>query len=84
MITYKPLLSFPSVRIPVLHRVVYARTPDGMFLPYARSDRDLQVNAWLESNCRHGYYHSPGYIKEKFIQFECDEEALMFAMKWAK
>jgi hypothetical protein len=82
MITYKPLLSFPSIRIPVLHRVVYARTPDGMFMPEPRSARDLQVAAWLEANCCHSYYRSPGYLREKFIEFECDEDAMMFALKW--
>jgi hypothetical protein len=82
MITYQSLLSFPSVKIPVLHRVVYARTADGMFLPNARSDRDHLIDTWLKSNCHHSYYHSPGYIREKFIEFECDEEAMLFALKW--
>ena len=32
----------------------------------------------------YAYYHSPGYLQEKFIQFEDDAEAMMFALRWAK
>lgn len=82
-ITYKPLLSFPGINIPVLHRVVYDKTTDGVFATYQRSYKDYLVDEWLKSNCRHSYYHSPGYLREKFIEFECDEDALMFALRWS-
>jgi hypothetical protein len=82
-ITYKPLLSFPGINIPVLHRVVYAQTADGVYAEYQRSYKDHLVDAWLKENCRHSYYHSPGYLREKFIEFECDEDAVMFALRWS-
>jgi hypothetical protein len=47
---------------------------------YQRSYKDYLVDQWLKDNCRGNYYHSPGYMKEKFIQFEDDHEAVMFAL----
>ncbi len=82
-ITYKSLISFPGIQIPVLHRVVYARTTDGVYAEYQRSYKDHLVDAWLKENCRHPYYHSPGYRREKFIESECDEEAVLFALRWS-
>jgi len=83
MITYKTTDKFPGIRFPVLHRVVYAKTVDGVQAQYQRSYKDHLVNTWLEDNCKHPYYHSPGYMKEKFIQFECDEDAFIFALTWS-
>ena len=83
MITYKTDARFPGINFPVLHKVVYAHTTDGVQATYQRSYKDHLVDTWLESNCRHGYYRSPGYLKEKFIQFEDDHEAVMFALRWA-
>lgn len=83
MITYKTDERFPGINFPVLHKVVYAHTTDDVQAKYQRSYRDHLVYTWLESNCRHAYYHSPGYLKEKFIQFEDDHEAVMFALRWA-
>lgn len=81
-VTYKTDARFPGVNFPVLHKVVYARTADGVYAQYQRSYKDHLVYMWLESNCRHRYYHSPGYLREKSIQFECDQEAVMFALKF--
>jgi len=67
----------------MLHKVVYAKTVDGVLAAYQRSYKDHLVDAWLKENCQHPYYHSPGYLEEKFIQFECDEEAFMFALRWS-
>jgi hypothetical protein len=72
-----------GVNFPVLHRVVYGHTTDGVQSHYQRSYKDYLVDQWLKDNCRHGYYHSPGWELEKFIEFECDQEALMFALRWA-
>jgi hypothetical protein len=84
MITYKTNDKFPGVNFPVLHRVQYAKTVDHVDAFYQRSYLDHKVDAWLEANCKSPYYRSPGYLKEKFIEFECDEEALLFALKWAR
>jgi hypothetical protein len=82
-VTYKPMRGFPDIKTPVLHRVVYAKTADDIVSMYQRSYKDHLVNAWLEANCQHPYYHSPGYLREKFIEFECDQDALVFALKFA-
>lgn len=82
MITYKTDSAWPGIKFPVLHKVVYAHTTDDVQASYQRSYKDCLVDSWLQSNCRSGYYRSPGYLKEKFIQFEDDEEAVMFALRW--
>lgn len=81
-ITYKPMDGFPNIKMPVLHTVVYAYTEDHVQAFYQRSYKDHLVDEWLKKNCRSPYYHSPGYLKEKFIQFEDDQEAMLFALRW--
>ena len=71
------------LKMPVLHKVVYAKTVDRVQAQWQISYKDYIVNNWLEENCKHGYYHSPGYLMEKFIEFECDEEAFMFALRFS-
>lgn len=82
-ITYKES-KYLGVRVPVLHKVKYADTVDGVQAQYQCSYLDHKVNAWLEENCKYPYYHSPGYLKEKFIEFEDDKEAFWFALRWAR
>lgn len=73
------------VKFPVLHRVVYdQRIHESIPAVYQYSYKDHLVNAWLKDNCRHPYYHSPGYRQEKFIEFECSEDAFMFALRWGQ
>lgn len=81
-VTYKPATFHPDVMIPILHKVTYAYTVDHVQAYYQRSYKDHLVDSWLKENCQYPYYHSPGYLKEKFIQFEDDKEALMFALKY--
>ena len=68
----------------MLRKVVYAETTDGVLAAYQRSYKDYLVDEWLKVNCKKPYYHSPGYLTEKFIEFECSKDATMFALKWAK
>lgn len=85
-VTYRdPIPSWAgvNVKLPALHRVKYAHTLDGVPAQWQVSYKDYRVNQWLKDNCRHPYYHSPGYLEEKFIDFECDEDAMMFALRWA-
>ena len=70
------------MRIPVLHKVVYAHTVDGVQAQYQHSYKDHLVDKWLKENCKYAYYHSPGYLKEKFIEFECDRDAVWFTLRW--
>jgi len=72
--------TLPQFKVPVLHKVMYAKTVDEVQAFYQRSYKDHLVDAWLKENCKHPYYHSPGYLKEKSIHFECDEEAVLFAL----
>lgn len=81
-ITYTESDKWPGVKFPKLHRVIYAYTVDHVQAFYQRSYLDHQVDAWLKENCEHAYYHSPGYLQEKSIQFEDDAEAVMFALRW--
>jgi hypothetical protein len=82
-VTYTTNDAWPGLKFPVLHRVKYADTVDGVQAQYQRSYKDCVVDEWLKTNCRSPYYRSPGYLTEKFIQFECDEEAMMFALRWS-
>lgn len=73
-----------TVTFKKLHKVKYAETVDGVLAAYQRSYKDHLVNEWLEANCKNPYYHSPGYLTEKFIEFEDDQEAVMFALRWGQ
>jgi hypothetical protein len=66
-----------------LYKVKYADTVDGGLAMHQRSYKDHLVDEWLKENCEYGYYHSPGYLKEKFIEFENKNEAFIFAMRWS-
>lgn len=72
-----------KLKLPVLHRVVYAKNIDDVLNMYQYSYKDRLVDSWLKENCRHAYYHSSGWMKEKFIEFEDDQEAMLFALRWA-
>jgi hypothetical protein len=83
-VTYKTNKSWPGVKFPVLHRVVYDRRATESTLAWAQhSYKDHLVDTWLKDICQHPYYHSPGYTHEKFIEFEDDEEAVLFALRFA-
>ena len=66
-----------------LHKVVYAHTRNGVRAAYQRSYKDYLVDEWLKENCQRPYYHSPGYLEEKFIEFEDDKDAMLFALRWS-
>lgn len=78
---WSPLL---GINVPILHSVKYADTVDDTEAQYQYSLLDHQVNDWLRDHCKGNYYHSPGWMKEKFIQFEDDRDALLFTLKWGK
>ena len=82
-VTYKSVPEFgtnKTIKVPVLHRVVYAQTEGKVQAQWQISYKDYKVNEWLKENCKHPYYHSPGYLYEKFIEFECNEDAALFAL----
>jgi hypothetical protein len=82
-ITYKTSDAWPGIKFPKLHKVKYADTVDNVDASYQCSYLDHLVHVWLKANCKSPYYRSPGYLKEKFIQFEDDSEALMFVLRWS-
>jgi hypothetical protein len=83
MIHYKEVKYGETViKFPKLYRVVYAHTTDGVMAAYQRSVKDHLVDQWLEENCHGRYYHSPGYLTEKFIEFEDGQDATLFALRW--
>ena len=65
-----------------LYKVKYADTVDGVQAQWQISYKDYIVNEWLKENCKHRYYHSPGYLTEKFIEFEDEKEALWFSLRF--
>ena len=65
-----------------LYKIKYAETVDGVLAAYQRSYKDHLVDEWLKTNCKSPYYHSPGYLTEKFIEFEDEKEAMLFALRW--
>ena len=81
VVIYNHLSEFNG-KLPKLHKVAYAKTVDNAMAMYQISYKDHLVDAWLKENCRKPYYHSPGYLTEKFIEFECDKDALLFALRW--
>lgn len=72
------------IKFPKLHRVVYGKTMDGVLAQWQVSYKDYKVNEWLKEYCCSPYYHSPGYLTEKFIEFEDSKDATMFALKWGQ
>ena len=87
-ITYvkKKLGTETTINSPVLHKVVYGIrepfNPNGLWFTN-RHPQQPEIDAWVKENCKNPYYHSPGWTDEYFIQFEDDEEAMMFALRWA-
>jgi len=82
-ITYRDWDFMPGKKIPILHTVHYSTSVDGVDAKYQTSLRDHYVDAWLKENCKAQYYHST-YHRDKFIQFEDDEDAVLFALRWGK
>lgn len=69
MITYTTL--FDTVKVPVLHKISYARQED-----------TFSTDNWCKDNCKGAYYHSPRW-NDTYIEFEDDEDATWFALVWS-
>ena len=72
-----------TIKFKRLYKIKYAETVDDVLAAYQRSYKDHLVDEWLNENCKHPYYHSPGYLTEKFIEFEDHKEAMMFSLRWS-
>ena len=71
-----------NIKLPKLYKIKYAETVDGVQAQWQISYKDYIVNEWLKSNCKKPYYHSPGYLTEKFNEIEDEKEAMLFALRW--
>jgi len=76
-VTYKPLDRFPSIQVPILHSVAYGRRK----LNYEHP-KDAEIREWLRENCKHMYYTYPSWMDQYGVQFEDDDEAMMFSLTW--
>lgn len=73
MITYKKI--FNDIEVPVLHKVKYT--------PGVPPDSHIvMIDQWCARNCKANYYRSPAWT-DTFIEFEDDEDAVLFALRWA-
>ena len=81
-ITYKIIWSgLSDVKTPVLHTVHYGYSN----MPQLRHEwiiKDREIREWCKANCRAKFYLHPGYTYEKFVQFEDDEDAVIFSLKF--
>lgn len=69
------------IKVPKLYKVVYtAKTEGGIQAQYQYSYKDALVHEWLREKVKGRYYHSPGYLTEKFIEFEDMKEAVLFSL----
>lgn len=80
-VAYKEI--FPGVKAPILHTVFYGIRFDGTDADQQQRLFNYRVDSWLRENCRAAYYHSTYHV-DKFIQFEDDEDAVLFALRWGK
>jgi hypothetical protein len=76
MITYRTMKEdsvpfIPTIKIPILHRV-----------PYDQRHTFFEIYHWCEEYCVAQYYTSPGW-SGSFVEFEDDEDAVLFALRWA-
>lgn len=71
-----------TIKFKRLYKIKYAETVDGVQAQWQISYKDYKVDEWLKANCKNPYYHSPGYLTEKFIEFEDEKEAMLFALRW--
>ena len=83
MITYKTLWpELPNVKVPVLHKIVYGYAES--FETYDEWNlKDQKIRLWCQNMCSAPFYFHPGYTRKKFIQFEDDRDAVLFALWWA-
>jgi len=82
-ITYRiPWDDLPNVKVAVLHRITYGYSDT----PQARHEcrlKEHHIRKWCATNCQAAYYFHPGYTREKFIEFEDDEDSILFKLTWS-
>ena len=64
------------------HNGVTVQIPKLLTIPYSKQALWGDVRAWCEANCNHSFYMAPGWL-DPMVQFECDEDAAWFALRWS-
>lgn len=88
-VTYKQPFPGLDIQVPELHKVCYGESAKGFFMPNGKPlamtypKHDAMVLEWCEENCKSAWYRSPSYHNQCFIEFENDEDATLFALRWA-
>jgi hypothetical protein len=88
-ITYKRPFSDRSTRVPILHKVYYGEpvveADPFLGIPFKLYPlHDAAAIEWCQENCRAAWYQSSGYVDQCFVEFEDDEDAMMFSLRWSK
>lgn len=69
----------PNLTVPKLHKVVYGKRDMNGPLVYEH-EGTAKIREWCQQHCKEPFYMSPGWMEEVFIQFEDDEDAMLFAL----
>ena len=72
-----PMKACPSILIPVLHDVIVR---EGEI--FSRKEYE-EIYKWCRDNCKEPFYIFPSWTLKIGAQFEDDEDATMFALRWA-
>ena len=75
------MLPNAKIKVPKLHKVVW-HVKDGLMKPTWANPNFQEMESWLRDNCKQPYYHGGAWERTSFIEFECDEDAMMFALRW--
>lgn len=75
-VTYieQDLGGWTKVKFPVLHKVCYTDNGEAGLI--------YTIDQWCKENCKGRRYHSPSW-SGNFIEFEDDEDAALFALRWS-
>ena len=78
--TYITSPILPNLSYPKLHKIVYCSRNKYSPLTTEYQEISANIRRWCEQHCKEPYYVSPGWTDEIFVEFEDDEEAMMFAL----
>lgn len=85
-ITYKRPFGDRTTRQVILHRVCYGEPAKEIYGPQSGFKlyplHDVAIIEWCEQNCKADWHRSPKYVDQTYIEFEDDEDAMMFSLVW--
>ena len=74
--TMVPMKNFPKVLVPKLHDVVLVEDE----VIHVQEYEDIY--AWCKENCKEPFYIFPSWTRKIGVQFEDDEDAVMFTLRF--